>query len=210
MPCCSREPKTTTCPSYSPSDVSTAILSHLHQDHIGGLAELTGSDLRLGCRMGRTGQARPGVRGFLRSHIQLPGLKWHQVSLEPADDPALAPFTESLDVMGHGSLVLLPTPRPHRRLGVTADPPRLDAARLLAGDLTYGAEILQRGQLPGVGNRRRLAESSHKVLALAQQQPGLVVCPPTTRQPPSGCWTADTGDHDGNIPEHRHDRPARG
>ena len=32
-----------------------------------------------------------------------------QVSLEPTDDPALAPFTESLDVMGDGSLVLLPT-----------------------------------------------------------------------------------------------------
>jgi hypothetical protein len=32
-------------------------------------------------------------------------------------------------------------------------------------------------QLPGVGNRRRLAESSRKVLALAQQQPGLAVLP---------------------------------
>jgi len=43
-------------------------------------------------------------------HIQLPGLKWHQISPEPTRDPALAPFTESLDVMGDGSLVLLPTP----------------------------------------------------------------------------------------------------
>jgi hypothetical protein len=56
---------------------------------------------------------------------------------------------------------------------------------LLVGDLTYGADILQRGQLPGVGNRRRLAESSHKVLALAQHLPGLVVLPahdPTAAQ----------------------------
>ena len=56
---------------------------------------------------------------------------------------------------------------------------------LLAGDLTYGADILQRGQLPGVGNRRRLAASSQKVLALAAQQPGLVVLPahdPTAAQ----------------------------
>jgi hypothetical protein len=45
--------------------------------------------------------------------------------------------------------------------------------------------MLQRGQLPGVGNRRRLAESSRKVLALAEQQPGLVVLPahdPTAAQ----------------------------
>ena len=30
---------------YAPSDVDTAILSHLHQDHIGGLPELTGANL---------------------------------------------------------------------------------------------------------------------------------------------------------------------
>ena len=87
--------------------------------------------------------------------------------------------------MGDGSLVLLPTP------GHTAGSMSLLVRRagkaplLLAGDLTYGADILQRGQLPGVGNRRRLAESSHKVLALAAQQPGLVVLPahdPTAAQ----------------------------
>jgi N-acyl homoserine lactone hydrolase len=163
---------------YSPSDVSTAILSHLHQDHIGGLAELTGSDLLVSAaEWAELAKAGPELRGFLRSHIQLPGLKWHQVSPEPTDDPALAPFAESLDVMGDGSPVLLPTP------GHTAGSVSLLIRRagrpplLLAGDLTYGAEILRRGQLPGVGNRRRLAESSHKVLALAQQQPGLVVLP---------------------------------
>ena len=30
---------------YAPSDVDTAIVSHLHQDHIGGLPELTGANL---------------------------------------------------------------------------------------------------------------------------------------------------------------------
>ena len=171
---------------YSPADVSTAILSHLHQDHIGGLAELTGSDLLVSAaEWAELAKPAPEQRGFLRNHIQLPGLTWHQVSAEPTKDPALAPFTESLDVMGDGSLVLLPTP------GHTAGSMSLLVRRagrpplLLAGDLTYGAEILQRGQLPGVGNRRRLAESSHKVLALAHQQKGLVVLPahdPTAAQ----------------------------
>jgi glyoxylase-like metal-dependent hydrolase (beta-lactamase superfamily II) len=171
---------------YAPSDVDTAILSHLHQDHIGGLPELTGSRLLVSAaEQGELTKPAPELRGFLRSHIDLPGLNWQRVSPEPTDDPALAPFTRSLDVMGDGSLVLLPTP------GHTAGSMSLLIRRvgkpplLLAGDLTYGAEILQRGQLPGVGNRRRLGESSRKVLALAQQQPGLVVLPahdPTAAQ----------------------------
>ena len=127
----------------------------------------------------------PELRGFLRSHIQLPGLRWHQISPEPTDDPTLAPFTESLDVMGDGSLVLLPTP------GHTAGSMSLLIRRgakpplLLAGDLSYGADILQLGQVPGVGNRRGLAESTRKILALGERQPGLVVLPahdPTSAQ----------------------------
>jgi N-acyl homoserine lactone hydrolase len=166
--------------------VDTVIVSHLHEDHIGGLGELTGSELLVSAaEWAELARSAPELRGFLRSHIRLPVLNWHQVSPEPTNDPALAPFTESLDVMGDGSLVLLPTP------GHTAGSVSLlvrRAARpplLLAGDLTYGAELLQRRQLPGVGSRRRLAESTRKVLALQHQQPGLVVLPahdPTAAQ----------------------------
>src|SRR5215470_17057593 len=171
---------------YAPADVGTAILSHLHQDHIGGLPVLTGADLLVpAAEWAELHRPGPELRGFLRSHIQLPGLKWHRVSPEPTRDPSLAPFTASLDVMGDGSLILLPTPG-HTRGSVSllvrrAGRPPL----LLVGDLTYGADILQRGQLPGVGNRRLLAESSRKVLALRKQQPGLVVLPahdPTAAQ----------------------------
>ena len=78
----------------------------------------------------------------MRTHIQLPGLHWRLVTMEPASDPGLAPFTESLDVMGDGSLVLLPTP------GCTAGSVSLLVRRgarpplLRAGDLTYGAETM--------------------------------------------------------------------
>jgi glyoxylase-like metal-dependent hydrolase (beta-lactamase superfamily II) len=163
---------------YAPSDVGTAILSHLHQDHIGGLPELTGADILVSAaEWAELSKPAPELRGFLRSHIQLPGLHWRQVTMEQAKDPGLTPFTESLDVMGDGSLTLLSTP------GHTAGSVSLLVRRsgrpplLLAGDLTYGAELLERGQLPGVGNRRQLGESTRKVLALEHQLPGLVVLP---------------------------------
>jgi N-acyl homoserine lactone hydrolase len=163
---------------YAPADVDTAIVSHLHQDHIGGIAELTNADLVVSAaEWAELAKAAPEPRGFLREHIQVPGAKWRQVGFERTSDPALAPFTESLDVMGDGSLILLPTPG-HTDGSVSllirrgSGPPLL-----LVGDLTYGAELLERRQVPGVGSRRRLAESTGKVLALKDQLPGLVILP---------------------------------
>jgi len=163
---------------YTPGDVGTAILSHLHQDHIGGLPELTAARLLVSAaEWAELSKSAPELRGFLREHIQLPGRRWDTFSMEPAHDRVLAPFTRSLDVMGDGSLVLLPTPG-HTPGSVSllvrrpAKPPLL-----LVGDLTYGAELLERGQVPGVGSRRQLTDSTRKVLALAQQLPGLVLLP---------------------------------
>jgi N-acyl homoserine lactone hydrolase len=163
---------------YAPADVGTAILSHLHQDHIGGVAELKDADLLVSAaEWTQAFRPAPEPRGFLRSHIQVPGAKWRQISFEPTGDPVLAPFTESLDVMGDGSLVLLPTP------GHTQGSTSLLIRRatrpplLLVGDLTYRAELLERGQVPGVGSRRQLAQTTSKVLALKKRMPGLVILP---------------------------------
>jgi len=48
---------------------------------------------------------------------------------------------------------------------------------VLVGDLSYGADILERRRVPGVGKRRRLLEATDKVLALKREMPDLVVLP---------------------------------
>jgi N-acyl homoserine lactone hydrolase len=94
---------------YSPSDVDTADpVSPARGSHRWPVRAARRRPAGVHLRWQELTKAAPEPRGFLRKHIQIPGLKWHQISFEPVDDPALAPFTESLDVMGDGSLVLLP------------------------------------------------------------------------------------------------------
>ena len=99
-------------------------------------------------------------------------------------DPALAPFTESLDVMGDGSLMLLPTP------GHTAGSVSLLVRRAAGrrccwpGTSPTGQRSSSAASFPAsaAGARSRKAAQGSRP---GQQQPGLVVLPahdPTAAQ----------------------------
>ncbi len=58
---------------YSAVDVDTAILSHLHQDHIGGIRELRDANLAVtAAEWNELSRFAPEPRGFLREHIVIP------------------------------------------------------------------------------------------------------------------------------------------
>ncbi len=163
---------------YGVSDVHTAVVSHLHQDHIGGLGELGQADIVVSeTEWGTLSSSLPEQRGLMSRHIKLPGLRWRQVEPEPTDDPSLAPFEECHDLFGDGSLVLLPTP------GHTPGSLSLLVRQnglppfMLVGDLTYDVHVLEDGHVPGVGSRRRLRESTAKVKRMRQRYRDLVILP---------------------------------
>jgi glyoxylase-like metal-dependent hydrolase (beta-lactamase superfamily II) len=161
---------------YDIADVRVAILSHLHQDHIGGLRELPRSAQVL---VGSADLASVDKRfavldGLLRDHIRVPGVDWVPIEPAPIQDDSIAPFDHAHDVMGDGSL-LLPTP------GHTAGSMSLLLrseglpTMLFVGDLTYDAELLAADRVPGVGGRKLLHETTRRVNHLVARNPGTVV-----------------------------------
>ncbi len=163
---------------YAVSDVKTAVISHLHQDHIGGLAELSHADIVVSqAEWDTLSSPLPELRGLMRRHIDLPGLRWHRITPEPASDPGLAPFRAGHDLFGDGSLVVLPTP------GHTPGSISLLVRRpgrpplIMVGDLSYDVHVLEAGHVPGVGNRRHLRQATGMVSQMRQRHPDLAILP---------------------------------
>lgn len=148
---------------YDIKDVATVIISHLHQDHVGGLAELTHAEILTSAA--ELAEARKPLaiwRGYLKRHILLPNLHWRTAEHQH-------------DVFGDGTLVLIATPghtpgSMSLLLRQSGMPPLL-----FVGDLTYDIRLLADERIPGVGNRRELLRSTRLVVNLTTQNPGLVV-----------------------------------
>jgi glyoxylase-like metal-dependent hydrolase (beta-lactamase superfamily II) len=164
--------------AFSPSDVRKVVFSHLHFDHIGGIREVSPQAELLVSQKEwlQLAKRHPERDWILREHIELPNTRWRQVEFVRTDEEVLAAFGVSHDVMGDGSMVLLPTPGhtpgSMSLLVRSAGHPPL----LFVGDLTYDPELLMRDQVPGVySDRAELKASFAKVRALKEVLPDLLV-----------------------------------
>lgn len=160
------------------NDIAAAVISHLHQDHIGGIREIQGADLLVSQEEWQSlRRPLPELRGLLTSHIDLPGSNWITMEMTPLRDAQLAPFTHGHDIFDDGSVVVLPTPG--HTPGSVSMLVRPDGGRplLMVGDLTYDHELLAHGHLPGVGERRVMRDSIGRINQLKASLPGLVVLP---------------------------------
>jgi glyoxylase-like metal-dependent hydrolase (beta-lactamase superfamily II) len=163
---------------YDTADVRLAVISHLHHDHVGGLAELPNAEVVVAAAEWQSMRGpMPATRGYFPRHIDLPGVRWRQVSPEPSEDPALRPFRAAHDLFGDGSMVLLPTPG-HTPGSVSLLIRRPGQSPLLmVGDMAFDVGCMAHEQVPGVGKRSQLLESTRRVNGLASHYPGLVVLP---------------------------------
>lgn len=163
---------------YDIADVKLAILSHLHQDHIGGLRELKHAEILVSRAEWQSLQKPDAVlQGLMRNHIDLPSLNWRYVDFESQAGELVGGFASSADLFGDGSLVLLPTP------GHTPGSMSLLVRRegkvslVMVGDLTYDVELMEQGRVPGVGDKQGLQQATKAVNALRDTYADLVVLP---------------------------------
>jgi N-acyl homoserine lactone hydrolase len=158
------------------SDIQTAVISHLHFDHVGGIALIPQAELLVSDReWAILFEPHPEREWILREHIEIPSAKWRQISFEPTDAPLFERFDGIHDVAGDGSMVLLPTP------GHTPGSMSLLirqegwAPILLVGDLTYETALLDRDIVPGTGDRETLLASFANVRRLKERLPGMEI-----------------------------------
>jgi glyoxylase-like metal-dependent hydrolase (beta-lactamase superfamily II) len=162
---------------YTPSDVRTVVLSHLHQDHIGGLRELIGARfVATNAEWAELTRHGSETYGYLRRHTDLPGAAWELIDFSPTTDADLTPFDAAHDLFSDGSVVLLPTPG-HTPGSMSMFIRRAPRPLLLVGDLTYGVDLMHARRYPGIGNRRLLVETTDRVLEFERRNAGLVLLP---------------------------------
>ena len=157
-------------------DIRTAVISHLHFDHVGGIAQIPQADLLVSAReWAILSKPNPERDWILREHIEIPSAKWRPISFKPSDDPLFDGFDGAHDLAGDGSMILLPTP------GHTAGSMSMLLRQdgwdpiLLVGDLTYETALLEQDILPGTGDRQALLASFGKVRRLKERLPGLTI-----------------------------------
>ena len=126
----------------APRDVKTVVLTHMHIDHDGGLADFTAS--RVLVSPGEL-KAASGFAGEIRGYLPK---RWPRgfdpQPLALADEP-YGPFAKSRRVTADGAVIAIPTPGHTRdHLSVAVDDG--DACVILAGDASYSEANLIAGQ----------------------------------------------------------------
>ncbi len=153
------------------------VMTHLHWDHAGGLADLPELPVLVSSEEWSAAQRPAGaLRGYLRRQLVAPE-RMMLLDLSSAATRPWGPFARTLDLYGDGTVMLLATPG-HSRGHLSLLLRLRDRLLLFAGDALYTMRTLRENVHPAYPGRRRAYERSIAAIRrFAQEHPRALVLP---------------------------------
>ena len=151
----------------SPEDVRWVILTHLHQDHEGGLHHFPNAEFLVSRA---EWEAAKGIKGRMAGYLNFRWPKNFSPTLVDFDEPDEV-FSRRHSVTRAGDVYLVPTPghSPGHLSVVVEDG---NQALFFAGDASYTQDLLLADALDGVGPDAEGEHNSHRrILEFARKMP---------------------------------------
>jgi glyoxylase-like metal-dependent hydrolase (beta-lactamase superfamily II) len=150
----------------SPDDVRWVVLTHLHQDHDGGLHHFPKAEFIVS-RM--EWAAAIGFQGRMNGYLNQRWPTWFQPQLVDFDQTPFGSFSGQYKLTQSGDIRLVPTPG-HSSGHLSVIMVEGVLSIMFAGDASYTEGLLIAGKTDGIGVDPRSQRDSHKkILAYAEQ-----------------------------------------
>jgi len=160
-----------------PMDVRTVVMTHLHYDHAGAIAEFPQATFVVDADEWRAARSGGFTKGYAHKLIDHP-YDWREVDFDDPRVASFASFGRTVDLCGDGAIRLLSTPG-HSK-GHMSVLLRLESGRelLLAGDAAYAQRTIDEDLLPVfVEDVHRYRRSLREIRRYLEQTPDAeVIC----------------------------------
>ena len=153
---------------FSTQDVRWVVLTHLHQDHEGGLHHFPQAEFIVSYGEWATAT---GLNGRMAGYLNQRWPEWFQPTLINFEPSSFGSFAGHHTLTKAGDVHLVPTPghSPGHMSVIVEDG---DVSFFFAGDTSYTAELLLAGKPDGIGpDPQKQQETHQRILAYATQNP---------------------------------------